>query len=203
MSRILKKKSINRYKELKWYKRLRPCVQFEVQKSSDITVLDPSLALGYYITHRWVLDFSYMYRLQYHQSNDHLGTDSRIYGGRVAIEFDLIKKLYPIMVLEQLRTYVPFKSTPEVFERKWVPGLMFGLKKEFEIVPGFNGDIMALFNLLYDGQESPYNNRFNVRFGFILNKAENKGSIKKLRKKLNDQYSTKKNKLKKKFKPND
>jgi hypothetical protein len=130
-----------------WKIDINPAVRFRLKKLISIGV-------GY--NERIVLDESPTYRAEH-----------RIYGIRNFLEVTVRKSFAIRLDIEQMNTFVPASfQQQDVGERKWVWSYMLGAKKEFSFGSGVLGNIQFMYNLFDPKRESPYQNRFNVRFGF-------------------------------------
>ncbi len=130
-----------------WKIDVNPAVRFRLKKLISIGV-------GY--NERIVLDESPTYKSEY-----------RVFGVRNFLEIT-IKKGYAVRLDgESMNSFVPVSfQQQDVGERRWVWSYLVGAKKEFSFGSGVLGNIQFMYNLFDPKRESPYQNRFNVRFGF-------------------------------------
>ncbi|HZY78371.1 MAG TPA: hypothetical protein VFE50_02525 [Cyclobacteriaceae bacterium] len=91
----------------------------------------------------------------------------RIFGPRSFMELSIKKGLWLKADVERMNAFVPLAfNTPDQGNRKWVWTYFAGLRKDFSIAKGLNGNVQFMYNIYDPKHQSPYMSRFNVRFGF-------------------------------------
>ncbi len=136
-----------------------------------VTYLDVSPLVGYMINKDFSAGVGITYRyLRYKDIN----YKTNIYGGRMFVRHNLPILPIPLFVYseyEDLNLDVAVYNathTDYTISRQWVPSLFVGggLFQPIGKRAGFT--IMALYNIIYDDQRSPYNSPLVFRVGFTL-----------------------------------
>jgi hypothetical protein len=82
-------------------------------------------------------------------------------------EFSIRKGLHLRADVERMNAFVPLvHNQPDIGKRKNVWSFMAGVRKDFSLSSHVLGNVQFMYNLYDPHKESPYLNRFNVRFGF-------------------------------------
>jgi len=156
--------------------RLLPGVTIEIGKQ-EATFFDLLPFMAFQINTKMNVMAGYLVRINVNKKSPSID-NTNIYGPRIAFNYYVYKGFYLKGTMEMLR--VPVASVNDELTRDWVTGVFLGIGKDYRIAGILNGDIHAMYNLNYDSNTSPYENRFNIRFGFFLNslKASKKPSWK-------------------------
>ncbi len=138
-----------------------------------VTYIDVSPLVGYMINQNFSAGVGVTYRyLKYKDIN----YETNIYGGRIFVRHNLPFMPIPLFVYSEcedlnldLAVYNnPLQPDYYTISRQWVPSLFVGggLFQPIGKKAGFT--IMALYNIIYDDQRSPYNSPVVLRVGFTL-----------------------------------
>lgn len=146
--------------------RIIPGITFQILKT-DLVVIDYNPWIAYRINKRlsvgvgWNERFGIGKKFKFTMAN-------RVYGPRTFADL-AIKKGFSVRAdVEHMNTYVPPLLNPNRYEgsRTWAWGVFVGFKKRYDFAKGVKGNFQFLYNIYNDNGSSPYQERFNVRFGF-------------------------------------
>lgn len=172
----LPKRPPNAMKGKPFVERLVPGISLQVLRNND-WMIDLNPHVGYRISGKITAGIGWNQRIAYNFDQDEFNTDARVYGPRVYGTF-MWKKGYGVEgVAEYLNVPVrhPLYSNRFV-HRKWLPGVMGGIRKEYRITRSLRGNLRILYNLYDPDYKSPYGDRLVVRMG--MNVMLRKGSSK-------------------------
>ena len=136
-----------------------------------VTYIDASPLVGYMITRNLSAGVGITYR---YYSDKYVNYKTNIYGGRVFVRHNITFMNLPLFLYSEyedlsfeLASYNPVTRDYNL-KRQWVPSFFVGggLFQPIGNRAGFT--IMALYNLIYDAQKSPYNSPWVFRVGFTL-----------------------------------
>ncbi|WP_155209106.1 hypothetical protein [Fulvivirga aurantia] len=166
------KDSLRKYRPMKlkdksFAKRFLVGVNWEVTRQTN-TNFDIAPFAGYRLNKKMNAWFGYMYRVRYNNEETTLNQKSTAYGPRISLNYDVYKGFYLRSTIERFRVNISSEK------RAWVNGALIGIGKDYKIGGRLKGDVHAMYNLLYDSEKTPYNKRFNLRFGFYLYKLDKK-----------------------------
>ncbi len=146
--------------------RLRPGINVQVQWR-QIVLLDINPFVGYRISGRWMAGVGWNERIGFSSDSYSFSELDRVYGVRSFAQFKIKEGNYLMLAPELMNTYVPAHTVPTgESNKKWVPGLMAGYKREFRYSPKVLGTVQILYNLVAPSGQSPYVSRFNLLIGF-------------------------------------
>jgi len=130
------------------------------------TSLDLSPIVGYRLNKKFTLGSSLTYRANI--VVDDLETQNETYGYRGFLEYYLKESIFLHGEYQAMSTDVIKQDTNiEDPSRQWVYGALIGLGKEFALFKGFKGQVILLYDFLYDGTVSPYKRPVSIRFGLV------------------------------------
>jgi hypothetical protein len=136
----------------------------------NITYVDVSPLVGYMVTAKFSVGIGVTYRYLKYKQIDY---QTSIYGGRLFARHNISLMKLPLFLYGEYENlnyeYVTFTNPPDyTTRREWVPSLFVGggLFQPIGRRAGFT--MMALYNLIYDEQRSPYNSPWVFRVGFTL-----------------------------------
>jgi hypothetical protein len=130
-------------------------------------MIDLAPQFGYRLDKRWQIGVSGIYRAKF---VDSVKTANAIsperYGFSVFSSYSLILNFFGYAEWEQTMSKV--KSTTDKPTNQWVPSLLIGVGKKFQLHPKIGGTIMVLWDPLHVNGKSPYNDAFVIKTGFQL-----------------------------------
>ena len=91
---------------------------------------------------------------------------SLIYGGKGFGRLFLFKDFFANVEFEYISANLPIQE--RLTERRWIPALWMGAGYMIRLNKKAGINIMALYNPLFDKQNSPYTSPFDVRVGFVF-----------------------------------
>ena len=136
----------------------------------DLVSLDISPVVGYRWTKMLRIGLGGTYRTTFDEKEKFLlSNEKAVFGYRGYAEHDVYKGFYAHGEYERLRgTPQSAKNTlPDQRGDAWRNGALLGLGKTYQIRNRIKGNVMVLYNFLYD-EHSHYNRPWNLRFGFEL-----------------------------------
>ncbi|MDN5217554.1 hypothetical protein QQ020_36110, partial [Fulvivirgaceae bacterium BMA12] len=136
----------------------------------DLVSLDISPIVGYRWTKMLRIGLGGTYRTTFDEKEKFLLSDEKeVFGYRGYVEHDVYKGFYVHGEYERLNgTDLSKKNIPQDNRANtWRDGALLGLGKSYQIKNKIKGNVMMLYNFLYDDQ-SHYNKPWNLRFGFEL-----------------------------------
>lgn len=143
--------------------RFVPGLTFQVQKK-DLLAIDVNTSLRYRFNTIFSFGVGWVDRLSFRDGE--YTPENRVYGVRTLGEGALIKRFSVRLDVERLNALVaPSVFQPDLASRQWNTYLLGGLKKDFKLFDGINGNVQFMYNFTHRDGTSPYFNRFNVRFG--------------------------------------
>jgi hypothetical protein len=91
---------------------------------------------------------------------------SLIYGGKGFGRLFLFKDFFANVEFEYISADLPIQEG--LTERRWIPAIWAGAGYMIKLNKNAGINIMALYNPLFDKQNSPYTSPFDVRVGFVF-----------------------------------
>jgi hypothetical protein len=153
--------------------RIVPAFSLQMLNKGDF-IIDINPQVGYRISGKWTAGLGWVERFQFHSITS-LVPDGRIFGPRAFTDIKWKKGFGLRAEVECINTYVDPTKSVEGTSRTWVWGVMAGIKKDYKIAKGVNGNIQVLYKvdspLFY---ENPYPDKINIRVGmeFPLRKSK-------------------------------
>lgn len=144
---------------------------FQVQPGEKVA-LDMSPQLAYRLTKYLNIGLGGTYRTSFDEKEKFwLSDEQESFGYRAFLEHDVIKGLFFHGEYERLRQ--PGKAN-DMEKSIWHKGALLGVGKHYKIRNKIKGNVMLLYNFLYD-VDGPYPKAWNIRFGFeIIRKKKDK-----------------------------
>ena len=136
----------------------------------DLVSLDISPVVGYRWTKMFRIGLGGTYRTTFDEKEKFLLSDEKeVFGYRGFVEHDIYKGFYAHGEYERLNGADLSKKNIQQDRRAntWRDGALLGLGKSYKIKNKIKGNVMVLYNFLYD-EQSLYNKPWNLRFGFEL-----------------------------------
>ena len=136
----------------------------------DLVSLDISPIVGYRWTKLFRIGLGGTYRTTFDEKEKFLLSDEKeVFGYRGFVEHDVYKGFYAHGEYERLKGEGLSKKNIQQDRRAntWRDGALLGLGKSYKIKNKIKGNVMVLYNFLYD-EQSLYNKPWNLRFGFEL-----------------------------------
>jgi hypothetical protein len=153
----------NQMKGKPFIERMVPGFQFQVQKSATL-LLDLSPTVGYRFTGRITAGVGWNERISFREWNQTVAED-RIFGPRAFTLFNLKKGFSLKAEGERMNVSVPTFVSAVESHRTWVWSAFAGIQRDYTFYKNIRGNVQFLYNL-YDPDNSPYLERFNMRMGF-------------------------------------
>ena len=149
-----------------WIERFVPGITLQIQKSSNV-MIDFNPLIGYRISGRFTAGAGWNERMSFGKKLK-LNSQDRIYGPRLFVDFKFKKGFSLRAEGEIMNTYIPtITSQPvDANSRAWEKSFFLGIKKDYQFMKGMKGNFQLLYNLYDDHDNSPYQERLNVRMGF-------------------------------------
>jgi dsDNA-binding SOS-regulon protein len=145
--------------------RFIPGLTLQVDKSS-VWKIDINPSVHFRLKKLISVGVGYNERIAFTESTGYR-ENLRVFGIRNYAEVTIRKGFAIRADIENMNTFVPVSfQQQDVGERKWVWSYLLGAKKSFSFGAGVLGNVQFMYNLYDPNRESPYQNRFNVRFGF-------------------------------------
>jgi len=132
-----------------------------------ITNVEVSPLVGYRINERLSagLGISYIYyKIDFDSGPDF---ETNIYGGRIFGRYNITEQFFAQAEFESLNLEYVDRDTDRII-RDWVPGAFIGGGFFQPIGRNAGFSAMALYNLIYDDEKSPYNDPLVLRIGFSV-----------------------------------
>ncbi len=130
------------------------------------TSVDLSPLLGYRLNKKFTLGIGATYRAIL--NFDELEAKDQVYGYRGFFQADAPKGFFLHGEYERMNTAVESGSSTDEIYRRWKPGALVGIGKEYSFVKGIKGQVMVLYDFLYEEGVSPYKRPWVIRFGFVI-----------------------------------
>ncbi len=149
-----------------WIERFVPGITLQIQKNSNV-LIDFNPLIGYRISGRLTAGAGWNERMSFGKQLK-LNSQDRIYGPRLFIDFKIKKGFSLRTEGEKMNTYIPTTASQPVDSnsRAWVGSIFAGIKKDYQFMKGVRGNFQLLYNIYVDHDNSPYQERLNVRMGF-------------------------------------
>ena len=146
--------------------RIVPGISLQVSSKNDF-VLDVNPLVGYRISGKWTAGIGWVERFQFHKVNK-LVPEGRIYGPRMFTDIKWKKGFCFRAEVESINVYVapPNASASVEGSRTWSWGVFAGVKKDYKIAKGVNGNIQILYKVdKPQFYKNPYSDKIHVRLG--------------------------------------
>ena len=117
--------------------------------------LNKKLTLGVGATYRAILEI------------DEFEAKDQVYGYRGFVQQGAYKGLFIHGEYENLSAASTTFNTSGEVSRNWQPGALTGIGKEFTLFKQVKGQVMILYNFLYEDGSSSYQKPWVIRFGFV------------------------------------
>jgi len=132
--------------------------------------VDLSPVIGYKLNKKFTVGGSFTYRANI--VVDEFETQNETYGYRGFLEYFLKESIFlhgEYQALRTARATEPASAVQSMDQGmgQWMHGALVGLGKEFGLFKGFRGQVMVLYDFLYDGAVSPYKRPMSIRFGLV------------------------------------
>ncbi len=166
---------IDKTKELSFGERLYFGGDFGLSLGRTQTFINLSPLVGYKLNEKLSIGAGPVF--QYWQDqvvyiNDQTGfqyqkkVSSLIYGGKGFGRLFLFKDFFANAEFEYISADLPIQEG--LTERRWIPAIWAGAGYMIRLNKKAGINIMALYNPLFDQQNSPYTSPFDVRVGFVF-----------------------------------
>jgi len=140
----------------------------QINRNEDYSAIDISPQLGYKWTKHYLWGIGGTYRFRINESNLSLIRDQEIYGGRFFMEYSL-GKFFAHGEYEMM-SHPKADPKTDIVRRINSPGALAGLGINYNFIKHVKGNMMVLYNFLYDRHTSPYQHPIVFRFGFSFGK---------------------------------
>lgn len=149
-----------------WIERFVPGISLQIQKNANV-MIDFNPLIGYRISGRFTAGAGWNERMSFGKRLK-LNSQDRIYGPRLFVDFKFKKGFSLRAEGEKMNTFIPTITSQSVDanSRAWVASIFAGIKKDYQFMKGMKGNFQLLYNLYDDHDNSPYQERLNVRMGF-------------------------------------
>jgi hypothetical protein len=147
--------------------RIVPGITLQVQKAS-LWWLDLNPSVHYRIKSILSAGIGWNQRILF---DDHVDfhKEGRIYGVRSFAELSVLKGLWLRAEVERMNITVPvIAGQPDERTHRLMWNYVVGAKKDFSLASRVTGNVQFMYNLYDPDNLLPYQNRFNVRFGFEM-----------------------------------
>ena len=166
---------LDKTKELSFGERLYFGGDFGLSLGRTQTFINLSPLVGYKLNEKLSIGAGPVF--QYWQDqvvyiNDQTGfqyqkkVSSLIYGGKGFGRLFLFKDFFANVEFEYISANLPIQEG--LTERRWIPAIWAGAGYMIRLTDKAGINIMALYNPLFDQQNSPYTSPFDVRVGFVF-----------------------------------
>lgn len=164
----LPKRRFNAMRDKPFVERLVLGITFQIQSGTNFW-LDVNPSLGYRFNGRLSAGLGWNERVaaNFNKGNYFIESD-RIYGLRSYAQYRVGSKLMVRAELESMNTKLrplTFNPLGDRPTRGWVWSCFVGIKQDFKISKKLNGNAQILYNVYNPDNQSPYNERLNLRFG--------------------------------------
>ncbi len=133
--------------------------------------IDFSPSVGYMFNKKFIMGVGVTYRQTF---GDYEAGQTTLpenqYAFNAFVQHDVIKDFFAFATYEQSNRELLDQNTDRSTSA-WVPGLMIGAGKTFNVHPRINTSIMVLYNFLHEPGESPYSSPWILKAGFQLKKS--------------------------------
>ena len=157
--------------------RIVPAFSLQIISKGDV-LIDVNPQVGYRLSGKWTAGIGWVERIQFHTITT-VVQEGRIFGPRAYTDIKWKKGFGLRAEVECLNMYVAPANTPtgDGDTHPWVWGVLAGIKKDYKIAKGVNGNIQVLYKV--DSPlffENPYPDKINIRIGmeFPLRKQPDK-----------------------------
>lgn len=159
-----------------WIERFVPGITLQIQKNSNV-MIDFNPLIGYRISGRFTAGAGWNERMSFGKKLK-LNSQDRIYGPRLFVDFKIKKGFSLRAEGERMNTFIPTLTSQALDDksRAWVSSIFAGIKKDYQFMKGMRGNFQLLYNLYDDHDNSPYQERLNVRMGFEFPLKKKKSS---------------------------
>jgi len=127
------------------------------------TSVDMSPLLGYRLNKKFTLGIGATYRAVLNFEN--YLTKDQVYGYRGFSKRMLLKGF---LCMGSMNTAVESSSAADEIYRRWESGALAGIGKEYSFVKGIKGQVLVLYNLLYESGVSTYKRPIVIMLGFVM-----------------------------------
>jgi len=153
--------------------RIVPAFSLQILSKGDF-LIDFNPQVGYRLSGKWTAGIGWVERIQFHSISKVI-PEGRIFGPRGFTDIKWKKGFGFRAEVEYINLYVSPTNAGDGNTRPWVWGVLAGIKKDYKIARGINGNIQVLYKV--DSPWfflNPYADRFNIRIGmeFPLRKAK-------------------------------
>jgi len=129
--------------------------------------VDLSPVIGYRLNKKFTAGASVTYRANI--IADELETHNQTYGWRGFLEYFPKESIFFHGEYQAISTEVTASDANiEEPSRQWINGALVGVGKEFALFKGIKGQVMILYDFLFDGYSSPYQRPLAIRFGIVM-----------------------------------
>ncbi len=159
----------NSLKGLSTIERFVPSVTMQLQRDLSLW-LDINPALGFRLSHRFLLGAGWNQRVAYSQNQKKWDVSATAFGARSFLCFKF-NSLLSVKTETEILNVNPSQFAPrnsESSSRIWVWGVFVGAKKDFNLGKHLIGNVQMLYNLARTDNICPYVRKFNVRLGIEL-----------------------------------
>ncbi len=137
-----------------------------LQVNQDPTSADISPQIAYRLNRKYRIGLGASYRVIL--SFDQFNNEDQVYGYRAFLEREAYKGFFLHLEYENLSVTPDSVNLTDHAHRRWNSGGLVGVGKQYKFIKGIQGQVMVLYDLLYDKGITPYDKRLMVRFGFWL-----------------------------------
>jgi len=144
--------------------RIVPAFSLQILSKGDL-LIDINPRVGYRLSGKWTAGVGWVERFQFHSINTVI-PEGRIFGPRAFTDIKWKKGFGFRVEVEYINLYVSPTNAGDGNTRPWVWGVLAGIKKDYKIAKGVNGNIQILYKV--DSPWfflNPYADRFNIRIG--------------------------------------
>lgn len=140
----------------------------QISRQEEYTGIDFSPVLGYRWNKKYMWGIGGTYRAKVNEDERSLIKDEQVYGGRFYMEYNLSR--FFLHGEYELISHARVDLTTDKIHRINAPGAMLGVGINYNFMKNINGNVMVLYNFMYDPLTSPYDKPFMFRLGFNLDK---------------------------------
>jgi len=126
------------------------------------TSVDFSPLLGYRLNKNYTLGIGVTYRAIL--NFDEFEAKDQVYGYRGFFQADAVKGFFLHGEYERMNTAVETGSATDEIYRRWKSGALAGIGKEYSFIKKIKGQVMVLYDFLYEVGVSPYKRPWVIRF---------------------------------------
>lgn len=164
----LPKKRYNPWRGKPLAERLVPALGLQIQTTRNLW-LDVAPHVGYRLNQRLMAGLGWNERVSvnFDRGNYYIAPE-RVYGPRLHAQYQWGKVTFRADI-ECLNTFLKDPAKPtDLTNRGWVWGCFVGIKQNFKITKKLSGYAQVAYNVYNPSNQSPYNDRLALRFGFEL-----------------------------------